>query len=98
MAPATPAMFPVPRDAARAVQSAWKGDTAPGPLLPFSRRRAVTRSAVPARNTWGKPHRALTTSPAPRISPMAPGPQTTRFTSRSSSHSRSNKTAPCPKV
>ena len=65
MAPATPAMLPVPTVAANAVVIACKGDTSPGAV--FLRRvnaPSVRRSMSPKRRSCTKRVRAVKTTPA----------------------------------
>src|SRR6478609_8518150 len=64
MAVATPAMFPVPINAASAVMNAWNGVSAPS--LPLPRRTNATPHASTNRLTWTNPVRIVRNAPAPR--------------------------------
>jgi len=76
-APATPAMFPVPTVAARAVQSAWNGVIAPSALASFEKTLPkVSFIASPNFLICMNPVRMLRYSPIPRIQTIAGTPHT----------------------
>ncbi len=64
MAVATPAMLPVPMDAASAVMKAWNGVRAP--RAPLGRRTNANRHASPNRRTCTKDVLIVRNAPAPR--------------------------------
>ena len=57
MAVATPAMLPVPIDAASAVMNAWNGVSAP--RAPSCRAASMVRIASGSRTTCTNPHRIV---------------------------------------
>ena len=63
IAVATPAMLPVPIEAASAVMNAWNGVSAP--VVPVPLRTNATRHASPNRRTWTNRNRSVRNSPAP---------------------------------
>ena len=76
IAPATPARFPVPTVAARAVHSALNGDTPPSvSLLPFNVLRK-SLSAFGSNRNCTNPVRMVRYRPTPRIPNNAGTPQT----------------------
>ena len=63
MAVATPAMLPVPTDAASAVVNAWNAVSTPA--APSGDRAAVARTASGNLRNWTKPSRTVRNAPAP---------------------------------
>ncbi len=81
IAPATPAMLPVPTVAASAVHTAWKGVMAPLEASPrLKMRPMVSRMDVPNLRIWMQRVRSVRYRPTPMIRIMAGTPQTKLFT------------------
>ena len=81
MAPATPAMLPVPTVAASAVHTAWKGVMAPSCAVFFwNMRPSVDRMARGNLRICKNRVRRLRYSPTPRMHTMAGTPHTKSLT------------------
>ena len=81
IAPATPAILPVPTVAANAVQTAWNGVTAPWPasVVRWNILPMVFFHTVPNLVNCKKPVRMLRYSPTPKMSTVAGRPHTMPF-------------------
>ena len=84
IAPETPAMLPVPIEAASAVHIALKGETAPDLLSVFLKDLpAVFFMMCPNLENWINPSRTLINRPTPIMRIIAGMPQTISLTVRS---------------